>query len=278
MIHMRGLEQGQSLRGVPSSAARDVVLLPWNEPEACSRLIEENASELGSLIVEPMIGDGYLVPVPGFLQMLRDLCTKHGIVLIFDEAVMQSLSPSGAGGYWGVTSDLVILAKGVAGGGLPLAAVGGQQQILDLTNRLTGLPQVPHGSTFAQHPLTVAAGIAQLRLMTPEVYRQLHSHGDRLRQGVSDLAARQGWEELQVTGAGNLAFLHWKRGDLTTYADHVECDDHFMYALHQGLLNEGYYIVTDGRLRLTTAMTDDDIDGFVEALGRVVKNQAAGHH
>ena len=72
-----------------------------------------------------------------------------------------------------------------------------------------------------------------------------------------------------------MAFLHWKRGDLTTYPEHAGCDDHFVSSLHEGLTNEGYYIQENGRVRLSAAMTDHDIDGFVEAIGGVVKSQVA---
>jgi glutamate-1-semialdehyde 2,1-aminomutase len=270
---------GSGLPGVPRSVAGDVVLLPWNEPEVCARLIGKHASELGSLIMEPMIGDGYLSPVPGFLQMLRDICNQHRIVLIFDEAVDQTLAPGGAGEYWGVVPDLVIIAKGACGGGLPLAAVGGSEEIMALLNRLSGVPGVPHGSTFAQHALTIAAGIAQLRLLTPQVYQRLHRLGDRLRQGITQFADREGLEALQVTGVGNLSWVHWKHGRLTTYADHMACDERFVGSLHQGLLQAGYFTPMGGRLRLSAGMTDGEIDGFLDTFAGVVKNQiAAGHN
>jgi glutamate-1-semialdehyde aminotransferase len=105
------------------------------------------------------------------------------------------------------------------------------------------------------------------------VYQQLHRLGDRLRQGITQFADREGLEALQVTGVGNLSWVHWKQGCLTTHADHLACDERFVGSLHQGLLQEGYFTTMGGRLRLSAGMTDGEIDGFLETFAGIVKNQ-----
>src|SRR6202011_1788957 len=99
----------------------------------------------------------------------------------------QPLAPGGAQEYWGVVPDLTVIAKGAVGGGLPLGAVGGREEIMALAQARAN-PPVPHGSTFATHALTVAAGVAQLRLMTPAVYERLGGLGARLCEGIARLA------------------------------------------------------------------------------------------
>ena len=267
---------GNVLPGVPRSGVDEVVLLPWNEPEICARILNEQAAEVGTLIMEPVMGDGFLPPVPGFLQMLRELCTELGIVLVFDEAITQTLAPGGAQERFGVVPDLTVIAKGAVGGGLPLAAVGGREEIVALA-QLRAKPPVPHGSTFATHALTVAAGLAQLRLMTPAFYARLDALGDRLRTGIVGLAEREGWEELQVTGLGNVAALHWRRSPVVTYADHEDCDTGMVESFYGGLMRE-FCLSAGSKLRVSASMTDDDIDGCLAALERVVKARlAAGH-
>ena len=265
-----------ALPGVPRSATRESVLLPWNELERCLEIVESQASEIGTLIMEPVIGDGYVPPRPGFLQAIREACDRHGIVLVFDEAITQSLAPGGAQEHFGVVPDLTTLAKAAIGGGLPIAAVGGRAEIMELTSPLSDGPQVPYGSTFASHALTVAAGLAQVKLLTADKYRRLHELGDRLRAGVAEIRERTGRHELSATGIGNLTHLHWNARVPSTYAEHLECDGAVIGRLLAALLDAGYITAGGGRLHVTAAMTDDDIDGFVADLEAIVRRDLAG--
>jgi glutamate-1-semialdehyde 2,1-aminomutase len=264
------------LPGVARSAAEDVILLPWNEPDACRELIYAHACDIGTLIMEPMMGDGYLPPLPGFLQMIRDACDECDIVLVFDEAITQSLAPGGAQEYFGVVPDLTTLAKGAIGGGLPLAAVGGRTDIMALTDPLTDVQMVPSGSTFASHAMSVAAGLAQARLLTPAVYGRLSVLGDRVRNRLAELAQHLGCEELRATGVGNLIFLHWNAKEPTTYADHLQCDSHAVSGIISALLDEGYITAAGGRLHVSAAMTEDAIDEFVAAMERIIVKRITG--
>ena len=268
--YTRGGDYLGSLPGVPHSAANDVVLLPYNEPDACQQLIREHASELGTLIMEPVIGDGYLPPVPGFLQTIRDVCDECDVVLVFDEAITQSLAPGGAQEYFGVVPDLTTVAKGAIGGGLPLAAVGGRADIMALTDPLVDIAQVPSGSTFASHALSIAAGLAQVHLLTSSVFKRLEMLGNRTRVGIARVAEQHGCEELRASGVGNLISLHWNAETPLSYADHLRCDAKFISMLLSALLDEGYITAGGGRIHVTAAMTEDDIDGFVTAVGRIL--------
>lgn len=273
--YTRGVSTARPLPGVPGSTAGDVVLLPWNEPDACRELIYAHAAEIGVLIMEPVIGDGYLTPLPGFLETIRALCDECEIVLVFDEAITQSLARGGAQERFGVVPDLTTLAKGAIGGGLPLAAVGGRADIMGLTDPLADAEMVPSGSTFASHAMSVAAGLAQARLLTPAVYERLSALGDRLRDGIARLARRLGRQQLRATGTGNLTFLHWNDATPVTYAQHLECDVRAVTGIVSGLLDAGYITAGAGRLHVSAAMTGDDIDEFLTALEKIIATRDA---
>src|SRR5207249_370034 len=105
----------------------------WNEPEQCRSVFAEHGDALAGVIIEPVVGDGVLVPEPGFLEILREECDRHGCLLIFDETVTFGTSPGGAQATYGVTPDLTCVGK-VLGAGLPIAAVGGRAEIMELTS------------------------------------------------------------------------------------------------------------------------------------------------
>ena len=249
--------------GTSLSTRDDVVLLPYNKLEECNRLIEESAADLGSVILEPVMGEGYIPPLPGFLEGLRKTCDKHGVVLIFDEMITLGLAPGGAQEIWGVVPDLTTMGK-VVGGGLPIGLVGGRREIMELADPRRG-SVVPNGHTFYAHPMSVAAGLAQLRLMTNDVYERLHERGDRVRAGVRKIATEVG-VDLQVTGVGHLFHLHWTAEEVVDYDAHYGCDRERMAFFAEFLFKRGYVSALGQRFHLSTPMTDDDLDGFLDAV------------
>jgi glutamate-1-semialdehyde 2,1-aminomutase len=264
----------EPLPGVPRSAADDVVFLPYNEPEECQRIIEENANELGSVIVEPLIGDGYIPPLPGFLQLLQDLCQKHGIVFICDETITFTLAPGGAQELFGLDPDLTTMGKSI-GGGMPTGATAGKDAVMARNDPLiSGLIPVPAGTSLGGHCLAAVAGVAQLRLMTPRVYARLDQLGERFRAGVKDAAERLGIPELQATGVRHLNNLHWAPAPITTYRDHMACDSEKLNLIEEAVFAAGYMIGWGCRINLSAAMTDEDIDGFVNTVAHAASEIA----
>jgi glutamate-1-semialdehyde 2,1-aminomutase len=263
-----GPVMGKAVRGIPRSAEQDIVLLPFNDLPECRRIIEANAADLGSVLVEPVIGDGYIIPSDGFLQGIRELCDEHGIVLIADEAITLGLSPAGSQGFFGWDADLTAMGK-LMGGSLPIGALGGREEILAVADPSRGTP-VPDGSTFGAHPLSIAAGIASLKLMTPAVYARLREVGRRVRDGVAEIARRRGLPELSATGVGQFVNLHWNPAEVRRYEDHLACDRDVVRAVDRGMLWEGYCGPGYGRMHLSAAMTDADIDGLLLSLEKQV--------
>ncbi len=259
--------------GVPPAVLRHVVVLPWNEPEACVRLIERHAAELACVIVEPLQGIGGLIPpVEGFLPALREVTARHGIVLIFDEVITFRLSPGGAQARLGVRPDMTTFGK-IIGGGLPVGAFGGRADIMAVFDPRGGRPRVAQGGTFNANPVTMAAGLATLRALTPEAYAHLDRIGDRLREGVRALFRARG-VRAQITGEGSLFCLHWTPRRIVDYRSSRPLDPEQPLRTYIGLLNEGILLSQRGLGCLSVPMGDAEVDRFVDALGKVLDAEA----
>lgn len=191
-----------STGGVPVNLADNVLLGRWGEAEEAVRLIEENAGRLAAVILTPFrSAGGFAEPPPGFLEALREAASEAGALLLFDEVISLRLGPEGAQGRYGVTPDMTALGK-LIGGGLPVGAFGGRADIMAVTDPF-GDMKVALAGTFNANPLTAAAGLAGLRLLTPEVHERIDRLGGRLRSGLAE-AAEQSGVPLRVEGGGSL--------------------------------------------------------------------------
>jgi glutamate-1-semialdehyde 2,1-aminomutase len=255
--------------GLPPAVLKHVVVLPWNDADACERILEKEGPNLAALLVDPLLGiGGILPPVPGFLERLREITLKHGIVLIFDEVISFRIARGGAQERFGVRPDLTTLGK-IIGGGLPVGAFGGRADIMGAYDPRQGHARISHGGTFNANPLTMAAGLVTLQALTPEAFARLDALGERLRGGTTRLleaTRRKG----QVTGIGSLFCLHWATGDLTDYRASRPKDADAPMRVFLGLLNEGIVLTQRGLGACSLAMADEDIDRFVNALARVL--------
>ncbi|MBI2462560.1 MAG: aspartate aminotransferase family protein [Candidatus Rokubacteria bacterium] len=260
--------------GLPPAISKNVVVLPWNDPEAAARRIEQAKDELACVIVEPMQGIGGMIPpADGFLPALREVTARHGILLIFDEVITFRLAPGGAQSLLGITPDLTTLGKFI-GGGLPAGAFGGRADVMAVFDPRGGTPKVTHGGTFNANPLMGAAGLATLRALTPEVYARLDRLGELLRSRVRELfKARR--VKAQITGAGSLFFLHWTPKPVRDYRSSRPLDPEQPMRAFLGLLNEGILLSQRGLGCLSAAMGEAEVERFVEALGRVLDREAA---
>jgi glutamate-1-semialdehyde 2,1-aminomutase len=255
--------------GIPPAVMKHVVVLPWNDADACERILEKEAATIAGLIVDPLLGiGGILPPVPGFLERLRDITARHNIVLIFDEVISFRVARGGAQDRFGVRPDLTTLGK-IIGGGLPVGAFGGRADIMGAYDPRKGGPRISHGGTFNANPLTMAAGLATMQALTDDAYARLDALGERLRGGVTRLleaTRRKG----QVTGIGSLFCLHWITGQLTDYRSSRPKDPESPMRVFLGLLNEGIVLSQRGLGACSLAMNDEDVDRFVNALARVI--------
>jgi glutamate-1-semialdehyde 2,1-aminomutase len=255
--------------GVPPAVLKHVVVLPWNDADACAEILEKEAASLACVLVDPLLGiGGILPPVDGFLARLREITERLGIVLIFDEVISFRVGYGGAQERFGVRPDLTTLGK-IIGGGLPVGAFGGRADIMNFYDPRKGGARISQGGTFNANPVTMAAGVATLNALTPDAYARLDALGERLRGGVTRLFAgtrRKG----QVTGVGSLFCLHWTTEKLTDYRSSRPKDADLPLRVFLGLINEGILLTQRGLGACSLAMDDEDIDRFVNALARVL--------
>ncbi|MCZ8107932.1 MAG: aspartate aminotransferase family protein [Burkholderiaceae bacterium] len=267
---------------VPSStglspAVRDEVLvLPFNDRDGVERLLAEHGASLAAVLWEPLSNrSGMATPAPGFLDFLREITTRHGIVLIVDEVIAYRVGPAGAQGLYGLVPDLTTFGK-IVGGGLPMGVVGGRADIMGLLDPAMGGRRVMSGGTHSGNPLSAAAGLATLRKLTPDAYAHLAAMGRRMREGINAVFRAAGLPA-SATGEGSLFQVVPTDRPIRNYRD-VPQDAAamaWMDRLHRELLCAGVIISSRGLSCVSSAMGPADVDevlgGFeraVDALGR----------
>jgi glutamate-1-semialdehyde 2,1-aminomutase len=208
-------------RGIPPDAAGYTMIVPFNDVPALEETLAENGDRIGALIMEPvMMNLGIVMPQPGYLEKVRELCSKHDSVLIFDEVKTGvTIAPGGATEMFGVQPDLVCLAKAI-GGGTPVGAYGGRADIMDeIENGVAAL------GTFNGNPLSMAAGLVTLtEILTADAYEYLAKLGTRLAQGMQDAAGGSGIPAV-TTDLGCKGSITFRDRPLVRYRDFQEVDD-----------------------------------------------------
>jgi glutamate-1-semialdehyde 2,1-aminomutase len=258
--------------GIPAGACRDVLVAPFNDLDAAESLIEKHRHELAAVIVEPL--QRALKPEPGFLEGLRDVTRRHGIVLVFDEIVTGfRLAWGGAQERYGVVPDLACYGK-VIGGGYPVSAVVGQRDLL----RLADPGQKGRGrycflsGTLTGHPVACAAGLATLAVLRqPGTYERLLALGERLAQGLRQAGADAG-VPLQVLGDGPVLQVYFTgHRPLRNHRDLLKADRGKAVRFGHELIRRGVYCTPGGKLYLSLAHTDADIARTLEIAAEVLQ-------
>ncbi len=220
--------------GVPESAARATVVVPWNDADAVRAALEQH--DVAGLIVEPYAANmGVVLPAPGFLDLLRDLTTEHGALLIFDEVITGfRVSAGGAQELTGVLPDITVMGK-VVGGGLPAAAYGGA---IELMNRIAPAGDVYQAGTLSGNPLAVAAGRATLERLDEDAYVHLAATTEALVAGLREAA---GHRPVQIEWAPGLLTVFFSEQPVHDYAGAAACDTQAYAAWCRALLARGVY-------------------------------------
>jgi glutamate-1-semialdehyde 2,1-aminomutase len=250
--------------GTPDWALTQVVVLPFNNPDAAERIIRREASQLAAVILEPVIGAGGVIPAtPEFLRRLREVTRELGILLIFDEVISFRVGPGGAQELYGVTPDLTTLGK-IIGGGLPVAAFGGRGDIMAVLDPRHE-PSLAQGGTYNGNPLGMAAGVAAMRELTPDVYADLNRRGARVCEQLTEVFASHG-VDVQVNGAGSMLALHFTDQPVVDYRSMAAADKKKARELFLALVNHGVLMAPRLMGALSTPMGEDDIQRFVDAV------------
>ena len=237
--------------GVPADVARHTLVAEYNDLASVEAIFAAHPDSVAAVVVEPVAANnGVIPPAPGFLAGLRELTTRHGALLIFDEVITGfRLALGGAQAYYGVTPDLSTLGK-IVGGGLPAAVYGGRADVMAMVS-----PEGPvyQAGTLSGNPLATAAGIATLSILRedPGIYRRLAEKGAALAEGLR----RAGRDRIEVTQVGSLLGIDW-HGDDAGFA-----------AFYRHLLACGIYVAPSPceAIFLSDAHTQEDLERMIQA-------------
>ncbi len=264
-----------SSAGVPEGISAHTLVLTYNDVDQVNRVFAERGGEIAGVIVEPVAGNMNLVlPAPGFLEALRENCTRHGAVLIFDEVMTGfRVGPQGAQGLYGIQPDLTTLGK-VVGGGMPLGVFGGRAEIMD---RLAPLGPVYQAGTLSGNPVAVAAGLATLdKLTAPGFYERLGVLTRRLTDGLA-AAARDAGVIFSAQALGGMFGIYFSAHPPTTYAEVMACEREAFKRFYHLMLLEGVYLAPSAFEAgfVSAAHTEADIDRTIACAARAFERLAA---
>lgn len=257
-----------SSAGVPAETAALTLVLDFNDEAALDTAFASKGSEIAAVIVEPVVGNANLIaPKPGFLQHLRELCTRHGTVLIFDEVMTGfRVALGGAQALYGITPDMTTLGK-VIGGGMPLGAFGGRRDIMQC---VAPLGPVYQAGTLSGNPLAVAAGLATLRIVqTAGFYDKLGAAARALCKGLSEAAAAH-QVAFCAQHVGGMFGLYFRATVPQSYAEVMECDKERFNQFFHSMLAEGVYLAPSAYEAgfVSSAHTTADLDKTVAAASK----------
>jgi glutamate-1-semialdehyde 2,1-aminomutase len=257
--------------GIAPGVLADVVVMPWNDRAAVERLLTQHAKTVGAVILDPLANRGGMAPPePGFTAFLREITRRLGMVLIYDEVISFRLAYGGAQEAYGGAPDLTTYGK-IIGGGLPVGAVGGREEIMSLLDPTSGKARVESGGTFSGNPLTMVAGYAALSKWTRAEVARLNALGRDLRQKVDAVFAEAG-EAAQLAGDGSLFRMMLKRERIRDYRSSMRGSQPAsrMADLHKRLMKEGIIISRIGLGCISTPMVAAEVDAFTQSLRRAL--------
>jgi glutamate-1-semialdehyde 2,1-aminomutase len=244
----------------------EVVVLPFNDVPNTRALLEAHAADLACVVMDLMPGRVGLVPMErDYLELLREITERHGILLIDDEVLNFRQSYEGAAHRFGVRPDLMTFGK-IIGGGLPIGAVGGPRHIMDVFGGSTAQPAVPQGGTFSANPLSMSAGLACMRALTREVFREIEELGEYTRIRLRELFERKRWP-FTVTGQASLLRVHARSSAPRSYRETYPspAERAVLSHLAEQLLDRGFIAPTSASWALSTPMTRQHVDALIEA-------------
>jgi glutamate-1-semialdehyde 2,1-aminomutase len=252
--------------GVTKGVANDTLTAPFNDLEAVKTLVEANKGQIACIFLEPVVGNmGLVKPAEGFLEGLRSICDKEGIVLIFDEVMTGfRLSKGGFQERCGVIPDMTTMGK-IIGGGMPVGAYGGKKEIMDCVSPAGPVYQA---GTLSGNPIAMAAGKAMLTYLDshPEVYHRLEEIGNTLTNGMRTNLEKLGLN-YTLNHVGSMFTLFFTDKPVNNFEDAKTSDTALFGRYFQAMLKRGIYLAPSQyeAMFLSTALTDEHIKTILEA-------------
>lgn len=262
--------------GVPTANADLTLTLPYNDLHAAQALFAEHGKDIAGLIIEPVAGNmNCIPPQEGYLQALRDLCTRHGAVLIFDEVMTGfRVALGGAQAFYGVKPDLTTFGK-IIGGGMPVGAYGGRRELME---QIAPSGPIYQAGTLSGNPVAMAAGLAMLELVqAPDFYETLAARTRLLTDGMQAVADGEGvpFSTNRVGGMFGLFFTHETVG---SYAQATSADTAMFNRFFQGMLERGVFLAPSAFEAgfLSSAHSDGDLAQTLDAARAAMRMARAG--
>lgn len=250
-------------KGMPAGLAEWIRVVPFNDAPALEKLLQAEGDRIAALIMEPvMMNIGIVLPQPGYLQAVRELCTRYGVVLIFDEVKCgATIAEGGAQQRFGVTPDLASWAKAI-GGGAPIGAFGGKAEIMEEINR-----GAAHQGTFNGNPMSVAASLATLtQVLTPPAYERFAELGARLAGGMDKVITEYDLPAHTID-LGCKGCISYRKQPLTNYRDFLDTNIHLYTASYPWMVNRGVFMTPGDEEQWTLSVQHDEshVDRYVDA-------------
>lgn len=248
--------------GITAGVLSDVVIIPYNNLQAAKRILTAHAPDLACVIVEPILGSVGFVPAEReFLVGLREEAQRLGIIFILDEVQSFRLDRGGAQKLFEITPDLTCFGK-IIGGGFPVGAFGGRQDIMAQFNTATGQGTIPHAGTFNANPITMTAGIATMEQLAQPVYARLNRRGDALREQLRARGARH-QVPMYVSGIGSMFKIHFSEQPVRCYRDTLQSSNVIHTALFLFGMNRGIFLSEGGRCCLSVPIGDAELGTYL---------------
>jgi len=255
------------VRGTPQGVLDDVIVIPFNDPVASIRILSEHAGELACVLIDPLPHRiGMMRATAPFIDALRRWTEQDGSLLVFDEVIAFRSEFAGAQSWFSRPPDLTALGK-MIGGGLPVGAIAGRADVMDVLNPLADKVLFPHSGTFSANPLVMTAGLTAMRLFDRDAVANLNALGDRARGQITDAIQTAGFPAC-VTGSGSLFRIHMTPEPPATYRQaYVDPGRaQLTKALLDHAFENGVMLINTGSGALSTAMTGREIDVLSEVL------------
>ena len=258
--------------GVPASLAEHTVTLPYNDLDTFSRAVNDIGGEVACVIIEPVAGNmNCIPPVEGYLEGMRELCTQHGIVLIFDEVMTGfRVALGGAQAHYGITPDLTTLGK-VIGGGMPVGAFGGKREIME---HIAPLGPVYQAGTLSGNPIAMTAGLKTLELIsTPGFHDVLFEKVEYMTNGIL-AAAQAAGIPMTCNRIGGMFGLFFSDQQVHSFEQATQCNLEQFKQFFHGMLDEGVYMAPSAYEAgfISSMHMNEELDRTIEAAKRVLKN------
>ncbi len=252
--------------GIPDEISRTVIVAPWNNPQTLEKILKRYRNDVAAIITEPILTNcGVILPQQDYLKQLKEIAEKYEALLIFDEVVTGfRVAPGGAQQHYGVTADLSTFGKAL-GGGVPIAAITGKREILELV----APGKMLFGGTYNANSLSLAGALANLEILSEDggaVYRKINEVGSRLMKGLAEEAQSANVEVLVqgLPAVFQVFFTHQQ--EIRNYREALNTYDERFEEFHQGMLKRGVYIHPDPFERQcpSTAHTMEDVDKITQ--------------